>query len=1491
MLLFFTELLVRGTALCLLIALALLLMRRVAATYRHLLCTLALCGLLTLPLIQELLPPLPLLEATKPVAIAPPVAPVVISEPIPPAPEPIPQPLPSGQRRGEGAGISRPSMGQVGWRSEERAKPGGFGAFWWVLACWALGAAVLLLRLAVAMVRLRSLAKRSQRTRIMGTEVLVSECVTTPLTWGVRRPVILLPAALLTGDPAVAESALRHEKAHIARRDWLWHLLAEVVCALCWFQPSAWWLRRRLRAESERACDDRVLLSGVSGPDYAAHLLEILKVGRASALAPGMAAVGSMELRVKHILDPKKPRRAHGLRLALTAVLGLVLLPLASLKVAAKPGERPVSRLQAAVELLAPKLAFLTPSALLAQAKATLIAPKPFAKPEGGEPKRAGRLIMPQGSPAAEPPLPGSTISLKDVHWGTAVDGLEPGFLLTGVTLIEDRQGTTKIGYTALVRNKTNQPITFLVRLLQYDGYDVPFTQNNSVESKFPLTERAKGVRHTDLGRDAVNLITLAPGESVLVPGQEAHHNLRVLIGSGDGGKSPYFEKIKEGMGMLVQPLTVYRSADLTQLTRDLARYSVTKFASDGTTRTESSVRVSMPDSGGTTLEAQLWLSKIRDTPATASASELSGRVIALNNVVWEKAVDGLQPGIFLTGPGQVSPSGKISYQVLIRNTTNKPIEFTVQCLPNCESHQRPYLVPDSEMTRIGAGQAIPAQFRTPERTVWMIFSEYVVTLAPQESVQVPGDFTLALGRGGNTYPYIETVQPGKNWLVQPVKVHQITPAERAKYTRLQGKFKLTKIDAVGKVREESEGRIVESGEGKLLFPRAAVEVVSPAPAGEIPPTLGPMIPLERVVWNEAVDGLAAGFLVTTPGHPNHYRVPMNSKLTYQTLVRNTSDKPLSFLTRLLQYDGYETPTVDGKPTKGAKRGYPFDPLYSVTLTPGESVIVPAQNGRYNLEVYVGEGDSGGNPSIAAITPGHLKIVQPIKIYRSPDHGPLSNLMGIYTLSKVSPEGKVSTEGANRATGIGGGTGRIEGGTTLEAYIYLEVGTLNAAAERNASAAGWGKVDRGLQCGIRMLNTTRTFKTGDTLEAELLWRNVGDKKAHWTLPRQLDLWPIITGAGGQHHLIDSGARFRIYPISTDYEPGEVRSLGILKVTLVAEATPSPKSNKEPGHITLAPGNYFFSGSGGVSSEGDPCPHSGEVVFTVVGGAPQATKTVKDEGIAWGKEVGGYRYGLRDGGNLEKLEVWVQNLSSQKQTLRYPIAPPDYRGSFLCYDAAGKETRLPHPGPIQSYGALANLVELAPQGKALLYADPLKPWQEKLQSEQVRSIAWVSADGENKTGRLAFRAPEPTKSEVELSLRLPKGVTTFSKLSEARFEVVLRNRSDKPLTASWMNPANFSFYGPDLFTKDGEPIPYVHTVGGPYKRQGRQLASGESVVLGTIQIPSEVQEKWNARPQGPYLASGPPPPSPYEARFSLTITVPGKGEQQLSTRLPFMVKRR
>jgi len=322
---FAMELIMRGGVLCLLTAVTLLLFRRVAAAYRHLLCVLALGALLTLPLAQRLMPPLLLLTSSPPQHV------VVSAEE-------------KGGRTGEvvksatldpsdSIPISPQAASIVVTFSPKRS----WNATSVLLAIWGVGAATLLIRLMVALLRLRRLEAESRRAMLGEVPILVHERIRTPLTWGIRRSVILLPAALLTGDLRVCESALRHEQAHIARWDWMWNLLAEIVCALCWFQPGAWWLRSRMRFESERACDDRVLLSGIAGPDYATHLLEIARSSYTDEMAPAMTQSGGMEKRMRHILDDARPRQTSTKWLVVSAPLALALLSLAAVRVSARP--------------------------------------------------------------------------------------------------------------------------------------------------------------------------------------------------------------------------------------------------------------------------------------------------------------------------------------------------------------------------------------------------------------------------------------------------------------------------------------------------------------------------------------------------------------------------------------------------------------------------------------------------------------------------------------------------------------------------------------------------------------------------------------------------------------------------------------------------------------------------------------------------------------------------------------------------------------------------------------------------------------------------------------------------------------------------------------------------------------------------------------------------------------------------------------------------
>ena len=173
-----------------------------------------------------------------------------------------------------------------------------------------------------------------------------SSVVSTPLTWGTRVPVILLPEESLDWPEAHRRIVLRHELAHIARGDSLTQLVAGFICALYWFHPLVWIAEQRLRAECERACDDNVVSLGTPAAEYAAHLLEVARSARAFG-APGflsvaMARPSQLEGRLLAVLNESRRRVSLSRRARPVAVLmsALILIPLAAFR----PVERSIAQ-------------------------------------------------------------------------------------------------------------------------------------------------------------------------------------------------------------------------------------------------------------------------------------------------------------------------------------------------------------------------------------------------------------------------------------------------------------------------------------------------------------------------------------------------------------------------------------------------------------------------------------------------------------------------------------------------------------------------------------------------------------------------------------------------------------------------------------------------------------------------------------------------------------------------------------------------------------------------------------------------------------------------------------------------------------------------------------------------------------------------------------------------------------------------------------------
>ena len=171
--------------------------------------------------------------------------------------------------------------------------------------------------------------KLHRQHRVYLTEekgIRVADTVTAPFLTGIFRPVIYLPSWL---EGEEKDYVLRHEKAHIQRRDPLWKTLAYGILALHWFNPLIWAAYVLFCRDLEMACDEKVITERfrqerTDGADsgsghevfapmtleerkaYASVLVDCSQGTRPSVVAPLTFAEVSVKARVRMILQFKR---------------------------------------------------------------------------------------------------------------------------------------------------------------------------------------------------------------------------------------------------------------------------------------------------------------------------------------------------------------------------------------------------------------------------------------------------------------------------------------------------------------------------------------------------------------------------------------------------------------------------------------------------------------------------------------------------------------------------------------------------------------------------------------------------------------------------------------------------------------------------------------------------------------------------------------------------------------------------------------------------------------------------------------------------------------------------------------------------------------------------------------------------------------------------------------------------------------------------------
>jgi beta-lactamase regulating signal transducer with metallopeptidase domain len=107
-------------------------------------------------------------------------------------------------------------------------------------------------------------------------KIWLSEWVTSPVTIGYLKPIILIPVAAVNNlTPHQLEAVILHELSHIYRYDYFLNLILSFIKTVLYFNPFVKLLVKNIEKEREHSCDEMVLQFQYKPGEYASALLRL----------------------------------------------------------------------------------------------------------------------------------------------------------------------------------------------------------------------------------------------------------------------------------------------------------------------------------------------------------------------------------------------------------------------------------------------------------------------------------------------------------------------------------------------------------------------------------------------------------------------------------------------------------------------------------------------------------------------------------------------------------------------------------------------------------------------------------------------------------------------------------------------------------------------------------------------------------------------------------------------------------------------------------------------------------------------------------------------------------------------------------------------------------------------------------------------------------------------------------------------------------------
>ncbi|MBW3468903.1 M56 family metallopeptidase [Arthrospiribacter ruber] len=216
---------------------------------------------------------------------------------------------------------------------------------------WFVGAILFLIRLAAGLSdinRLRRkthepfdvdfedfLVKKSKQLKIdKVVKLLHSTHVDMPVTFGIWKPIILIPTSLILQiSPQQLEAIISHELAHIKRNDYLFNMIQRYLEVFYFFHPVFWWINSEIRKYREMACDELAISHGTEPKALAYGLANVLNHAKNSSPELALAAAKKDPptlMRIKTIMgiktDYSQPTSLTSITMIITLLIGATLM-------------------------------------------------------------------------------------------------------------------------------------------------------------------------------------------------------------------------------------------------------------------------------------------------------------------------------------------------------------------------------------------------------------------------------------------------------------------------------------------------------------------------------------------------------------------------------------------------------------------------------------------------------------------------------------------------------------------------------------------------------------------------------------------------------------------------------------------------------------------------------------------------------------------------------------------------------------------------------------------------------------------------------------------------------------------------------------------------------------------------------------------------------------------------------------------------------------